>query len=119
MPFACVGATGDPANDLPSDDSTAIPDTDCDLCGSRLPLAASLQGWPLAGVPALIRARGDAARPNIVLVVVDALRADHVSANGYARGVTPNLDGMIAANGVTFRQTITASPGPFPPTWRS
>jgi arylsulfatase A-like enzyme len=83
-------------------------------CAAAAPIAASVDGWRVAGAPTLIRARGDAAKPNIVLVIVDALRADHVSADGYARSVTPNLDGLIAANGVTFRQANTAGPWTFP-----
>ena len=57
-----------------------------------VPVAAVLQRGLDIGAPALIRARGDAARPNVVLVVTDALRSDHMSANGYGRSVTPNLD---------------------------
>ena len=82
--------------------------------GAVGPLAAVLQRGPDIGAPALIRARGDAARPNVVLAVTDALRSDHVSANGYGRSVTPNLDRWIAAEGVTFRQAATASPWTFP-----
>ena len=82
--------------------------------GAVGPLAVVLQRGLDIGAPASIRARGDAARPNVVLVVTDALRSDHMSANGYGRSVTPNLDQWIAAEGVTFRQTTTASPWTFP-----
>lgn len=83
-------------------------------CAATVPLGASLHRAHPGGAPGLIRARGDASKPNVVLIVVDALRADHVSANGYARGVTPNLDRWIAGEGVTFRQATTASPWTFP-----
>jgi arylsulfatase len=83
-------------------------------CSAAIPAMASAHGVSAVGAPALIRARGDAARPNVVLVVVDALRADHVSANGYAREVTPNLDRLVAGEGVTFRQASTASPWTYP-----
>lgn len=42
-----------------------------------------------------------AGRPNILLLVIDCLRADHVSSYGYERLTTPNLD-ALAADGVSF-----------------
>ena len=44
----------------------------------------------------------------IILVSIDTLRADHVSAYGYARSTTPNLD-RLAAQGVLFRRVISPS----------
>jgi arylsulfatase A-like enzyme len=38
---------------------------------------------------------------NIVLVTIDSLRADHVSAYGYSRETTPNLD-ILADDGISF-----------------
>lgn len=37
-------------------------------------------------------------RPNVILIVSDALRADHMSLLGYARATTPNID-MLAKDG--------------------
>lgn len=54
------------------------------------------------------------AQPNIILIVADSLRADHISANGYARTTTPNLDAWIATPGATFRNTHTTAPWTFP-----
>jgi len=47
-------------------------------------------------------------RPNVLLIVMDASRAPHMSALGYERPTTPNLD-RLAAEGVLFEQAI--SPG--------
>ena len=47
---------------------------------------------------------------NVVLYVIDALRADHVSCYGYSRPTTPNLD-ALAAEGVLFSKCFT------PATW--
>jgi arylsulfatase len=47
---------------------------------------------------------------NIVLYVLDSLRADHVSAYGYERKTTPVLDGL-AEDGVLFKNCIA------PGTW--
>ena len=46
---------------------------------------------------------------DLVLISVDALRADHVSAYGYARSTTPNLD-RLAAEGTRFEQAYCPTP---------
>ncbi len=43
----------------------------------------------------------DGARPDVLLVTIDTLRADHCSLYGYERATTPHLD-RLAAEGVTF-----------------
>jgi choline-sulfatase len=40
-------------------------------------------------------------KPNVLLVVIDCLRADHVGAYGYSRPTTPHLD-SLAAEGIRF-----------------
>ena len=45
----------------------------------------------------------------MLLVTIDALRADHVGAYGYGRPTTPELD-ALAAEGVTFEAAYTATP---------
>jgi len=47
-------------------------------------------------------------RPNLVLVVVDALRADHVGSYGYERATTPNLD-QLASEGLRFERSLSAA----------
>jgi arylsulfatase A-like enzyme len=46
--------------------------------------------------------------PNVLLVVIDTLRADHVSSYGYSRSTTPNLDHLAKA-GVRFENAIAPS----------
>jgi arylsulfatase A-like enzyme len=46
--------------------------------------------------------------PNVVVIVVDTLRADHLSTYGYPRKTSPNLD-RIAEEGVLFENAISAS----------
>lgn len=46
--------------------------------------------------------------PNLLLVVIDTLRADHVGAYGYARATTPNLD-RLARQGVRFDRAYSTS----------
>ncbi len=71
-----------------------------------LPLAALLAGCgPLPG--------GDDARPDIVLVSIDSLRADHLSSYGYHRPTTPHLDDL-AEDGLRFTRARAASPWTLP-----
>jgi arylsulfatase A-like enzyme len=50
----------------------------------------------------------DAAAPNILLVVIDALRADHLSSYGYSRQSSPAID-RLAAEGALFEQAFSTS----------
>jgi arylsulfatase A-like enzyme len=45
----------------------------------------------------------------VLLIAVDALRADHLSSFGYDRTTSPNLDRLVA-EGVRFEQTFSAAP---------
>jgi hypothetical protein len=54
---------------------------------------------------------------NIVLISLDTVRADHVSAYGYPKVVTPNLDDL-AKEGVLFEQAIAPSSWTLPALWR-
>jgi arylsulfatase A-like enzyme len=51
----------------------------------------------------------DFAGRDILLLTVDALRADHVGAYGYQRPTTPNLD-RLAAEGVVFDAAYSPTP---------
>src|SRR5690606_1303498 len=48
-------------------------------------------------------------RPSILVIVVDALRANHVSAYGYERETSPNID-RLAREGVIFLNALSTSP---------
>jgi len=45
---------------------------------------------------------------NIVLITIDALRADHLSCYGYHRNTSPNID-KIAEKGIVFNNVISPS----------
>lgn len=49
------------------------------------------------------------ANPNIIFVVVDAMRADHLSSYGYQRNTSPNVDVKVADQGVLFADVTAAS----------
>jgi len=44
--------------------------------------------------------------PNIILISIDSLRADHLHSYGYARNTSPNLD-AVAAQGAVFETVIS------------
>ena len=47
--------------------------------------------------------------PNILLITIDALRADHLGAYGYARPTSPNID-RLASEGVRFQRAVSQWP---------
>jgi arylsulfatase A-like enzyme len=48
-------------------------------------------------------------RPNVILILVDTLRADHLGAYGYSKGVSPHID-AFARNATTYENTIAQAP---------
>ncbi len=46
--------------------------------------------------------------PNVLVILVDTLRADHLSSYGYARPTSPHLD-AIAGQGVLFENAVSTS----------
>jgi len=82
------------------------------LCSALVLLLAGMVGCedPNASSRAEVEPTDEAARlPNVVIVLVDTLRADHTSLEGYARDTTPGLR-SIAAEGLTFRQHFVNAP---------
>ena len=51
---------------------------------------------------------GNSARPNVVLIVMDTTRADHLSLYGYRRDTTPNLR-KLAADAALYPQALSAA----------
>ena len=65
--------------------------------------------WLLVGLSAGASAQGKTPPPDVFLITIDTLRADHVHCYGYDRVQTPALDGL-AKDGVRFAQAFTPSP---------
>lgn len=66
------------------------------------------------GEPMITTAAGaQQRRPNIILVSLDTLRADHVSAYGHDRPTTPNLD-ALATRSARFARVWSAAPNTGP-----
>jgi arylsulfatase A-like enzyme len=86
---------------------------DADLDLGALPAGPAVLELAASGPPGrlhlgelrVLRREADP-RPNVVLYVIDCLRADHVGAYGYARRTTPRLD-ALAREGVLF-EDVTA-----------
>jgi len=54
-----------------------------------------------------------ASRPNIILISLDALRADHLSCYGYHRDTSPTID-SLAARGIQFNNAVSQAPWTLP-----
>jgi len=63
---------------------------------------------PVAETPRSEQARSLERRPNIIIYLVDALRADRLGVYGCDRPLSPNLDAM-AADGITFTDVTAQS----------
>jgi arylsulfatase A-like enzyme len=58
----------------------------------------------------LVPGEGDAGpggRPDLVLIVIDCARRDHLSAYGYPRATTPSIDALLAERGLLFTQAYS------------
>src|SRR6185437_1326717 len=66
-------------------------------------LAAAFTGASLSAASAEVKP------PNVLLITVDTLRADHLSCYGYARKTSPYIDGL-AREGVRFSRAYTVIP---------
>lgn len=86
------------------------------LCISPLLFAAARQLHELElPSPTRVHAGPPSAsdQANIILVTIDALRADHLGVYGYPQARTPNID-AFAAQGVVFEQATSQAPWTFP-----
>jgi len=73
-------------------------------------LARYLGGWiSLAAIAALCPAQSHPARPDVYLVTIDTLRADHVHCYGDDQIQTPALD-SLCRDGIKFAEAFTPSP---------
>jgi arylsulfatase A-like enzyme len=80
--------------------------TSLDIVGRTL-AATALAVAVAAGCQRASRAE-QGARPNLLVIVVDALRADRLGAYGNRHGLTPFLD-SLAARGIVFQNAYAAS----------
>ena len=65
--------------------------------------------WIFLAIPVAMAADSPQLPPNVYLITIDTLRADHVHCYGYEKIATPAIDGLAKA-GVRFSQAFTPSP---------
>jgi len=70
--------------------------------------AGLLTATGLAGCDGVPSATPPDTRPNIILVSIDSLRADHLGAYGYAKPTSPFID-RLASEGAIFRTAISST----------
>jgi arylsulfatase A-like enzyme len=73
------------------------------LAWAALAILLPAVGW------AAEKARRQASGPNILLITIDTLRADHLSCYGYSRLTSPHID-RLAQQGVRFRSAYSPIP---------
>ncbi len=77
-----------------------------------------MAGWSILRITGVIpvkRSLSSKDRPNIILIVIDTQRADHLTCYGYNRDTSPTL-AEIAKNGVLFENAISPSSWTWPAT---
>jgi arylsulfatase A-like enzyme len=85
------------------------------LSRRRRPIAAALVVALLTlAAGACGRSAAPAPPRNVVVVMVDTLRADHLSLYGYSRPTSPELDRWAASSGVAFENARAQAPCTFP-----
>ena len=70
-------------------------------------VAAAAVGIAVSGLASAASETG--ARPSVLLITVDTLRADHLSSYGYERATSPHIDRLLA-EGARFTQARTVEP---------
>jgi arylsulfatase A-like enzyme len=55
----------------------------------------------------------DENKPNVLVISVDTLRADHLSCYGYSRKTSPNIDALVA-RGAVFEDAYSSAPWTLP-----
>ncbi len=74
------------------------------LQGGSILIGDQVKRWREAGLPV-----PPAGSPNVLLIVLDTVRADHLGLYGYPRPTSPNLD-RLARRGMTFNHARAAAP---------
>ena len=72
------------------------------------------EGLPYWGNPEVLGRATEPSGPNVVLISIDTLRADHLSLYGYARPTSPNIDAWAKRSGIAFLNVVASAPWTFP-----
>ena len=72
-------------------------------------------GFPMWANPEVVAPVGDTPTPpNVVLIVIDTLRADHMSLYGYERQTSPQIESWAKRRGVVFENSVASAPWTLP-----
>lgn len=74
----------------------------------------SFSGLPVWASPSLRRVAKEDLKPNIVLISIDTVRADHLSAYSYPRHTSPHIDAWARDGGLLFENAVAAAPWTLP-----
>ncbi|MGE5234614.1 MAG: sulfatase, partial [Acidobacteriota bacterium] len=55
-----------------------------------------------------------AQRPNVLFILIDTLRADHLTPYGYSRDTSPNIESWLARKGTVFENAYSQAPWTIP-----
>jgi len=82
----------------------------------RIPLIAGVAGLAvvIAAATTALWTKDGGGRPNLLLVSIDTLRADHLGCYGYRVPTSPNLDAFAARRGILFETAVAAAPSTTP-----
>lgn len=69
---------------------------------------AARRVWVVGGIVIAVGCAGEQSRPDIILVSIDSLRADHLGSYGYHRETSPFID-RLASEGVRFDNAISTT----------
>lgn len=72
------------------------------------------RGFPAWSNPEIHEAAPSGRLPNIVLISLDTLRPDRLSAYGYARSTSPEIDAWAQESAVLFQNVVTQAPWTLP-----
>jgi arylsulfatase A-like enzyme len=82
--------------------------------GGAAPPPDTLIAWAPAGIVGESGQGGTGAAPNVLFIVIDTLRADHLSCYGYERPTTPHIDRLLAERGVLLEDAYSQAPWTLP-----
>ncbi len=121
-PRVLFSAVVDPAGGGPAGWQEASVDL-APFAGRRLTLRFDVDGavpddpagaGPVWANPEILIRVAEPRAPNVVLVSLDTLRADHLSLYGYGRLTSPHLDRWARRRGIVFLNTVASSPWTLP-----
>ncbi len=72
------------------------------------------RGFAVWGNPEVVGPGREAEPPNVILISIDTLRSDRLSAYGHRRQTSPNLDRWAADSAVLFENAVVQAPWTLP-----